>query len=258
MIIRMKPLRKVKNYSILYNFLYYGAGNFINKVFYGNYYFSDYSIIELAEPMKYDAGLRIFELEKKIDEICFKESKNKGISCTISSNTESKLPLENIRKSDYEYDSVSKNVFDLIITSDDISKGYGISYLCNALEFLNNDNSKKSDKSCLFLDEAIEKLKSEDIDNEEKEMLEGGFNMLKQLSIRQKILRMVLAICGEEYQFYRERKTNIKDVIDSAYKVRNKVSHGSWDDNKEKELKFDLKELQLIVLKVLSYKMSDE
>ena len=163
------------------------------------------------------AGPGVFEVENSLEEF----DNYQPVSISVSTSGTVRLDLSNIDTGSFSYNSVVHDLFQSIeVAENTYNFGIRMTIYCGLLEHLAND-ARKEDEVQIEIDALVEHVNSSSLANENKSQLIQYLETGRNQSARQKCKKLIEQYANTYYENYSAKK-----ILDAAYSLRSKFSHG--------------------------------
>lgn len=167
-------------------------------------------------------GPGVYEVEKELDEF----DEYKQLYGTISAfYPDTDLAFNNVDEYMFTYSPKSQELLSTIVAADSINDtGMKMTMYCGLLEHLAEDG-KKTAEVISEIDALIAHVEDSDLEINQKNQLRNYLNQGKDISSRQKCIKLIEKYACTQYGIYTAKK-----VFNEAYSLRSTFSHGSSID----------------------------
>lgn len=162
-------------------------------------------------------GPGVFEVDNSLDEF----DDYRPLSVTITTSSTVYLDLSNIDVGTFSYNSDVHDLFQSIEVAENANNfGIRITIYCGLLEHLAKD-ARKEDEVQSEIDVLVNHVKESCLSKENKSQLLQYLETGRNQSARQKCKTLIAQYANENYGGYPAKK-----ILDTAYSLRSKFSHG--------------------------------
>ena len=130
----------------------------------------------------------------------------------------------------------------VIVADNEMDYGMKMTIYCSILEHL-SESEKKSDAVQCEIDSLVKAVKTGPLLTDEKEQLINYLNLGRELSARQKCIKLIKKYAAQKYAQY-----SAKDILSEAYRIRSAFSHGDNIDSDKIESSYLIKRMVLDVI----------
>ena len=228
-----------------------GEKNYITKMYHDDRGYTFDQFIENEEwffNSKKDSadflGLGVYEIDEEMEEY---DEYGKFLIGKLTAVTEKPFSfLERIKKMDsnYKYSKRTQEIFNLVRLAEKADEKTKILLLCQALERM-GENKNRTDAEIEVLEKCIKCIDESNLTIDQKEPLKNMLRQSKKISNKNKCKNLI-----EKYSKYEYKQFNKMKILNDAYKLRGKITHGEeLDDDTDFSCGYYLKVLVLDILK---------
>lgn len=176
-------------------------------------------------------------------------ARNIWISWAVQT-TNSVLDFDNYDTAPFCYSQTAQPLLNTVVQADSaMDIGLQMTLYCGLLEHLSENGSKDADVIS-EIDALIEHVNDSPLSNDERKRLVKYLKDGKEISARQKCLRLCEKYAKEKYGQH-----TAKNIFDAAYSIRSKYSHGEDCSNRYSS---PAQYIKLVVLDILKGYMNDK